>query len=336
MFLSVIIPVYNSEKYLSECLDSLLEQDLPKNSYEIICINDGSTDSSLDILKSYGSRYSNIIISDQSNKGVCQARNAGLKIAQGEYVWFVDADDFIQDSVLSRLKNIIDQSSCDMLTVGCYTFFEALSEQEKDLKKHHQIKENMFGNDSYVTNHLLRRAFLYNHKLSFIHPELKFYEDSVFICEVKMAKPHRMRADGVIYFYRRNSGSATMKPGQSFKMGVEQALTAAHIMKKYYDNGNKEEYIANLWMFSLWSGLHKLSLLKQAEIDEELRRLKLNKDWPIKRPKECTQKKSYITSRNDLYGKLSDWIFMHSNTVMGFKILRLFSALRMLVKRSEY
>ena len=96
MFISFIVPVYNTEKYLYACLDSLLDQDLSPDEYEIICINDGSTDNSLAVLKKYEAEYKNIFVINQRNSGVCQARNAGLLKAKGEYIWFIDSDDVIE------------------------------------------------------------------------------------------------------------------------------------------------------------------------------------------------------------------------------------------------
>lgn len=314
-------------------MDSLIDQDLLKSDYEIICINDGSTDGSLDVLKKYEKLYSNIIIKNLSNGGVCKARNTGLESAQGEYVWFIDSDDFIQGSVLGKLKSITKQTGCDMLTIGCYKFFETLSYEEKKLKNEGKTKENMFGNDASSVLHLFRTAFLHNNNLSFIHPELKYFEDSVFICEVKLAKPVRKMAKDIIYFYRRNRNSTTMRKEISIKTKLESSLVTSRIMKEYYDNGNREEYVANLWMSALWTGLQQLSLMEEEDIKRELRRLKAHNQWPVQRPPECTLKKSYMSSRSDLYGKLVDWIYMHSHTVKGFMILRLFNALRSFVKR---
>ena len=98
--ISIIIPVYNAEKYLSQCLDSLLEQGIPKEHYEIICINDGSRDASLSILKAYADKYQNIVLVDKENEGVSVTRNIGLDVARGKYIWFVDSDDWIAKDFL--------------------------------------------------------------------------------------------------------------------------------------------------------------------------------------------------------------------------------------------
>ena len=95
LLLSFIIPVYNCAKYLNECLDSIINQNTDNWSYEIICINDGSSDTSLQILNSYANKNTNIVVLNQNNMGVSYARNRGLSSARGEYVWFVDSDDFI-------------------------------------------------------------------------------------------------------------------------------------------------------------------------------------------------------------------------------------------------
>ena len=90
--ISLIIPVYNVEKFLRECLDSVVNQTM--RDIEIICINDGSTDGSLDILKKYAAKDDRIIVINQTNGWLSAARNSGLKIARGEYIQFVDSDDY--------------------------------------------------------------------------------------------------------------------------------------------------------------------------------------------------------------------------------------------------
>ncbi|MBQ7388081.1 MAG: glycosyltransferase family 2 protein [Paludibacteraceae bacterium] len=94
--LSYILPIYNVEQYLAQCLDSIFSQNLPEDEYEVICMNDCSTDGSLKILKQYQSMNPHMqILTFEQNRGLSAARNEGVRIARGEYIWFVDSDDFI-------------------------------------------------------------------------------------------------------------------------------------------------------------------------------------------------------------------------------------------------
>src|SRR5574344_1354557 len=115
IFISVVIPVYNSELYIDECLQSILKQTIVEN-IELICVNDGSNDSSLDILNMYKTKFPNMIIIDQKNAGSAIARNNGLQIANGEYVYFVDNDDYLaNDNCLNELYSIAKKTSLDIL-----------------------------------------------------------------------------------------------------------------------------------------------------------------------------------------------------------------------------
>ncbi|MCT7505802.1 glycosyltransferase [Aliarcobacter cryaerophilus] len=115
IFISVVIPVYNSELYIDECLQSILKQTIVEN-IELICVNDGSNDSSLGILNMYKTKFPNMIIIDQKNAGSAIARNNGLQIANGEYVYFVDNDDYLaNDNCLNELYSIAKKTSLDIL-----------------------------------------------------------------------------------------------------------------------------------------------------------------------------------------------------------------------------
>jgi glycosyltransferase involved in cell wall biosynthesis len=118
--ISIIVPVYNVEEYLKDCVDSLLNQDI---STEIILINDGSTDSSEDIADRYQQQYGQIIVLHQKNQGLSIARNNGLKYATGEYVVFIDSDDWIEKDSLKALYEKAKASEVDMAMGGirfCY------------------------------------------------------------------------------------------------------------------------------------------------------------------------------------------------------------------------
>lgn len=127
--LSIIIPVYNSEKFLTKCLESVCNQDLPYSEYEIIIINDGSSDGSAKIIEDFQGKYSNVIGIKQENKGVSAARNAGLALAKGDYVTFVDSDDFIKPHSLRNIINYIEKHQLDVL----YGKIEVLTIHEEHL-----------------------------------------------------------------------------------------------------------------------------------------------------------------------------------------------------------
>ena len=113
---SVIIPVYNTEKYLKSCLDSVINQTL--SDIEIICINDGSTDNSLDILEEYANKDDRIKIINQKNQGVSEARNNGIKLAKSDYFILLDSDDSIENTICEKSYNAIVKNNADINIIG--------------------------------------------------------------------------------------------------------------------------------------------------------------------------------------------------------------------------
>mgnify|MGYP003401399665 FL=1 len=113
---SVIVPVYNVEQYLSDCLESICRQTL--KGIEIIVVNDGSTDNSLSIIKSFQQKYSNIKLINKKNGGLSSARNAGIDMAVGEYLFFVDSDDFIDLDTLEKMYVKANETHCPLIICG--------------------------------------------------------------------------------------------------------------------------------------------------------------------------------------------------------------------------
>lgn len=111
MFLSIVIPSYNVEAYVKDCLNSCFNQHFDCDNYEIIVVNDGSTDSTLQVVNDFisANKVSNLRVVSQENKGLSATRNVGLSIAQGDYVWFVDSDDWIAENSLERIFNLVSQ-----------------------------------------------------------------------------------------------------------------------------------------------------------------------------------------------------------------------------------
>lgn len=116
MRLSIIIPFYNVEKYIAECLDSVYNQDIPEEEYEVICVNDASPDHSRDIVLEYQKKHSNLILVEHEvNKKLGAARNTGRKIARGKYIWNVDSDDMIVPNCLGHILSICERNCLDVL-----------------------------------------------------------------------------------------------------------------------------------------------------------------------------------------------------------------------------
>ncbi|GHV57539.1 hypothetical protein FACS1894182_06640 [Bacteroidia bacterium] len=114
--LSIIIPFYNIEKYISQCLESVYSQDIPESDYEVICVNDCSPDNSRDIVLEYQQQHDNLIlIEHEENKKQGGARNTGLRAARGEYVWFIDSDDYIRPNCIKHLLDTLDKNDLDLV-----------------------------------------------------------------------------------------------------------------------------------------------------------------------------------------------------------------------------
>ena len=115
--ISFIIPVFNVEKYIKRCILSIENQDIPREEYELIIVNDGTLDNSIEIIKLLQQQFSNIILVNKKNGGLSSARNFGIQYASGKYIWFIDSDDFIDSNVL---RTIIDNAYKEDLDVLCF------------------------------------------------------------------------------------------------------------------------------------------------------------------------------------------------------------------------
>lgn len=154
--LSIIVPVYNVEKYLSKCLESLIHQTL--QDIEIICVDDGSTDSSLEILKSFAKTDSRIKVFSQKNQGQSAARNLALKHAKGEYLGFVDSDDWVDLDYFEKLYRVAKSSNCDIACAGfkrCSRWKKSIIKSYKEQKVYTNIndivKADRIPDDNYIS-----------------------------------------------------------------------------------------------------------------------------------------------------------------------------------------
>lgn len=186
--LSIIIPVYNTSKYLPKCIESCLHQDMDVSKYEIILVDDGSTDNSLEILRSYEASNANIHVYAQKNQKQGAARNNGLKKAEGKFIWFVDSDDWIEHNILAEIRDYLSINQPDLLRFDAVDHFEDHTAKKRTCNhvpdkvygKHEALLENKFS--VCVPFNIFKRTFLMKNGLKFI--ENIFYEDSEFMPRV--------------------------------------------------------------------------------------------------------------------------------------------------------
>lgn len=188
ILVSVILPIYNAERYLERCLKSICQQTL--REIEIVAINDGSTDNSMRILKSFAEEDSRIVIIDQPNGGVSKARNVGIDKASGKYIAFVDADDWIQSNMVEALYNASITTGAAI--TKCDALFEGNNSEKMDYKSNSyrmynaidclnelftEYEETHFG---YVWSKLFLKSFLDEYALRF-EEDMNLAEDVVFL-----------------------------------------------------------------------------------------------------------------------------------------------------------
>lgn len=215
MKLSIVTTMYNSAKYLPKCVDSLLNQDLPEDDYELILVNDGSPDNSLELAEQYASRHKNIKVLSHTNKGLAGARNTGLEAAQGEYLCFVDPDDYVHPNIYGKLLGMMDGGHLDMLRFN----YDMVNEDYRIINKpkgtvidySHQIMDGetfldeRLGYGCFVWSYVYRLSFL--RKTGIMFKEGVYFDDSNWLPQVCCEAERIDSVDFVGYYYLQRRGS---------------------------------------------------------------------------------------------------------------------------------
>ncbi|MBR1983308.1 MAG: glycosyltransferase family 2 protein [Clostridia bacterium] len=207
MKLSIILPVYNVAKFIPDCLDSLLCQDLDKKDYEIICVNDGSPDNSEQVINGYIENNSNIKLIAQKNSGVCVARNTGLNNATGDYVWFIDPDDYIAPNCLGKILSSLEEKNADLITFD-YFNVEEDSKFNPEKKTEIEIKEQVgYSSKGGVWQYVVKRQYLLDNDIKY-NTDLAYGEDYLWAFQINYRKHVGLETNAEIYYYRQRQGSA--------------------------------------------------------------------------------------------------------------------------------
>lgn len=247
--ISIIVPVYNTEPYLGQCLDSIINQTL--EDIEIICVNDGSTDNSLSVLEEYASKDNRIRIINQENKGQGFARNNGLKNVNGEYVLFVDSDDWIEINTCEVLYKKANELDLDMLFFCATRYFENEGKYEYDYWDYNYSSLNgKFWNKIFTYKdvpNIFKVAVsaclkLYNTdflKKSDVHFPNNFFEDNYFFYSLFLKAEKLSIVENQFYNRRIRNGSITQLGGRHF---IDSITATNQIIDVFKDNGLFEQY----------------------------------------------------------------------------------------------
>ena len=227
--ISVIVPVYNVEKYLRQSLDSILNQTF--SNIEIICVNDGSTDNSREILEEYKKKDSRIKIVDKKNGGLSSARNAGLKVATAEYISFIDSDDWVERTMLEKLYNSMTSLDTD-ITICAVHQYDEQKQAIDDSNPYYTLGyfDESFDNRAFsykdvkpfimdvcvmAWNKLYRRSLIDRCNAEF--PDGKIFEDGPFFFTIFFKTQRVSIVRDFLYNYRINrKGSIVQKAGKKF------------------------------------------------------------------------------------------------------------------------
>ncbi|MDR0911886.1 MAG: glycosyltransferase [Methanobrevibacter sp.] len=269
---SVIIPVYNREKYLKKCLDSVVNQTL--KHIEIICVNDGSTDNSLKILEKYANEDSRIKILNQENQGQSVARNNGMLIAKGEYIGFVDSDDWIDLNFYEILFTEAKDKNADIVRT---TYKESFTNNEKDpelnqlLKKKKNNNEFLNPNDHSIAiwNAIYRKEFIETNNIYFLK-ELRTLEDFSFTIMATFYSNIYVPAIGTYYHWR---GDNKNKNSAFTFLKIKKTIMVGKLIIQFLnnlDNVNVKDYlVAYKRVIHRYDFTFKVALKKFKDFDKK-------------------------------------------------------------------
>ena len=239
--LSIILPIYNVEKYIDECLKSLFNQDIDESYYEIICINDGSTDNTEAILNKWKSEHKNIKIFNQKNSGVSRARNVGLDKATGKYIWFIDPDDFIEGNCFKFIIDSMENNKADLLEIS----YRECSENAKFLnipQKYEITKFNVEEAAASACVYVFLKKWLVDNNIKW-NEELSYGEDYLFTFEVKNKKNNNIYTENIIYNYRQREGSAmNSKSVEKSRVYISSMIKLSQIYEYKYNHGQYRRF----------------------------------------------------------------------------------------------
>ena len=265
MLLSIIIPVYNVERYIRGTLESIFSQGFCEDSFEVVCVNDGTPDGSMQIVAEFAAEHKNLRVVNQSNQGLSCARNAGLAIARGDYVWFVDSDDTIMPGSLAIVAGAVADGGADVIGFDMMRKDEAtgtLSLERIATRRSARYGEVRSGTFFYnkiqtcpVQRFVFRRGFLEEGGFRFF-PGI-YYEDAELMVRVLCAVSRMRLVAAAPYCYLvRGSGSIM---SSAYKFAFTQSILTRidnwRALKKHYGLFSRQHTMLNDAIFGTTVGI---------------------------------------------------------------------------------
>lgn len=240
--LSIIVPVYNVEPFLEDCIRSI---ERIKTAKEVICINDGSTDNSLLVLKELAHEFDDITIVEQENAGVSAARNRGIGIAKGKYICFFDSDDMVLSEIIDKAVSLLEKEQADCISYGNrviqekYSFYDLISSNEtvQDLTVSYDLSKLYVK--SCLWHSIMRKEIIDTNSILF--GNMHYFEDKCFLMDfcLHCKKPLIIKEPGYLY---RQRGSSVMHSKSKYKPWTADAIQAANHMEFLKDKSSDEDY----------------------------------------------------------------------------------------------
>jgi len=332
VFFSILIPVYNVEKYLLECLESAIQQNY--SEYEIIIIDDGSTDKSINIIKQVSKYNKRIRYYQQENQGLILTRRSLLKYAKGDYLLFLDSDDYLEKNTLSYLNEKIESFNADLLIFKYKRFSEEKNEEAFNVFKDEKLFDQFNKKEliekmasSSVLNNLVCKVF----KKELIDFENDYYEyktlkngeDLLQSIPIVFAAKKIIYLDKALYNYRVNDDSITSKLNFNF---FEDITIVRKNLYEYIKNNNMDtiELLKKFQNFYLNSVLEFLIVLEGSNISNIEKKMYMKKiidnEFFVKMLRNCSIKN--IKMKNKL-----TFIILKTNVLYSISVLRFFLCL---------
>lgn len=254
--ISVIIPVYNMERYLRECLDSVLAQTL--QDIEVICVDDGSTDHSYDILLEYGRKYRNVVILQQENRGAGAARNSGMEHAKGKYLCFMDPDDYYAQN---KALELLYMSAEEKHALICGGNILRMSEEGKKERLGNWFSEDKmisiqeYSNIFYHIRYIFRSDVIQENNIVF--PQYRRYQDPPFFLNVMVHAYEIYTISEIVYIYRKEkkNNNYALHVAIDVLNGMLDCFKMArdHNLIKLYENYLKSALYENMLIYGKYA-----------------------------------------------------------------------------------